>query len=208
MGLLEEFRHTHRTVDYLDFATGTGRVISFLKDLVDTSLGIEISSVMAERAERWSGARILCRDITAPNVPCEGKYDFITAFRFFLNAEPALRTVALKVLASRLRDRGSCLVFNNHGYTWSYRLFGYPFYMIKSFRNFREKQNFMAHREVMRMADQAGLKICKVFGYGVFSGKVARLMSVDKAIRLERAACRNRVLSKFGAHQIYVAMLK
>src|SRR5665648_314770 len=59
--LVDEFRSTHRRIDYLDFATGTGRIISFMEGLVDTATGIEISEAMAERAvEKVVSARVLC----------------------------------------------------------------------------------------------------------------------------------------------------
>ena len=40
---VREFRQSHSRIDYLDFAAGTGRVISFLEEHVDSALGIEIS---------------------------------------------------------------------------------------------------------------------------------------------------------------------
>lgn len=207
--IVKELRGTHRTVNYLDFAAGTGRIISFMENLVDTAVGIEISKAMAELAFRdIKSACIMCCDITAPDALLEGKYDLITAFRFILNAEPSLRLSALKALASRLRDDSSCLVFNNHGYAWSYRLLAYPFYIMRSIGNGMLKPNYLTHHEVMRVADQAGLKIDRIFGYGVLSGKIACMMSIDKAVRIERFATESPILSKFGAHQIYVASLK
>ena len=125
--LLEEFRQSHSTINYLDFAAGTGRIISFMEGLVDSATGIEISESMAELARRkLKAGTIVCRDITNPEAPLEGAYDLITAFRFVLNAEPSLRLGALKALASRLRDETSWLIFNNHNYLWSHKLLTYP----------------------------------------------------------------------------------
>src|SRR5680860_509662 len=142
--LLDEFRSTHRTVDYLDFAAGTGRIISFMEDFVDTATGIEISEAMAERAGRKvRNARIICSDITNPDARKEGQYDLITAFRFVLNAEPSLRLTALEALAARLRDGTSWLVFNNHGYLWSYRFLAFPYYAVKSLRKSGSKPRYL-----------------------------------------------------------------
>ncbi|MDD4352179.1 MAG: class I SAM-dependent methyltransferase [Candidatus Gracilibacteria bacterium] len=207
--LIDEFRGSHAIVDYLDFAAGTGRIISFVENLVDTAVGIEISEAMTKRASHSvKSARIISCDITAPCTPLEGKYDFITAFRFLLNAEPSLRLAALKALAARLRDDSSWLVFNNHGYTLSYRLLAYPFYKIRSLGKEILKANYLTHREVFQIADEAGLRIDRIFGYGVFSGKVVCMLPSDKAVRLEKFAAQNTALSKLGALQMYVARLK
>lgn len=206
--IVDEFRSGHQIVDYLDFATGTGRIISYLEDLVDTAVGIEISEAMAERAlGRVKSAKILCRDITEPGAPIEGQYDFITAFRFVLNAEPTLRLAGLKALAARLRDDSSLLVFNNHGYLWSYRLLAYPVYAMRRLGKEGSKPNYLTHRDVMRLVAQAGMRIDRVMGCGVFSGKVASMISSDKAVSLEKFAAQSSTFSRFGVNQIYVAQL-
>src|SRR5262245_50706863 len=93
--VVREFRKTHGRIDYLDFATGTGRVAAFLEHSVDVSTAIEISEAMVDRARlRLRRIELVCRDITDPTVAPDGCYDLITCFRFFLNAEPALRLEA------------------------------------------------------------------------------------------------------------------
>lgn len=207
--LVDEFRSTHRSIDYLDFATGTGRIISFMEGLVDTATGIEISEAMAERAvQKVVNARIISCDITMPETPIEGQYDFITAFRFVLNAEPPLRLAALKAMAARLRDNSSWLVFNNHGYPWSYRLLGYPVYAMRGLGKGKSKPRYLTNGEVKRLAEEAGLRIDRITGCGLFSGKVTRMVSFDRAVRWEESAAQNAVLSRFGMNQIYVARLR
>ena len=51
-GQVSRLRETHPRIDYLDFATGTGRILAFLEDKVDTATGIDISESMVERAVR------------------------------------------------------------------------------------------------------------------------------------------------------------
>jgi SAM-dependent methyltransferase len=207
--LVGEFRATHQHIDYLDFATGTGRVITFMEDLVDAATGIDVSEAMVQRAKlKVSRASMICADITLPTTPVEGQYDFITAFRFVLNAESQLRVAGLKALATRLRDDSSWLVFNNHGYPWSYRFFGYPVYVARRFRKAGLKPRYLTHGQVNRLADQAGLRIERVTGCGVFSGKVVGLLPFETALSWESAAADNRFVSRFGADQIYVARLR
>jgi hypothetical protein len=206
---IDEFRCNHRSVKYLDFASGTGRILSFMENIVDDALGIEISTTMTAVALRKvKKAKIFCYDITAPYASIEGKYDFITAYRFILNAETKLREAALKALAARMRDKSSYLVFNNHGYLWSYRTLAWPYHLVGRFGKKGVKPNYLSHRDVYCLADKAGLRIDRIVGCGVFSNKVARLLSFDKALRLEKYASRSSVLSRFGVNQIYIARLK
>ncbi len=207
--LVEEFRSTHKCIDYLDFATGTGRILSFMEGLVDTATGIDISEAMVERAShKVVNARIICRDITRPDAPLEGQYDLITAFRFALNAEPPLRLAAFRALAGRLRDESSWLIFNNHGFPWSYRLLGYPVYAARGLGNSRSKPAYLTHGEVKRVTEEAGLRIDRITGCGLFSGKITRFVSFDTAVRWEERAAQHSMLSRFGMNQIYVARLR
>jgi SAM-dependent methyltransferase len=208
--LLGEFRRSHRTVDYLDFAAGSGRITSFMETLVDSATGIEISESMAELARgKVQHSKIICCDITSPDTPIEGTYDLITAFRFVLNAEPSLQLAALKALARRLRDSTSWLIFNNHNYIWSHKLMAYPVDAVRGLgRGHKTSGNYLAHRQVFRLADAAGLRIDRIIGCGLFSGKVTRMLTFGRAVALERMAASNSFLSRFGVNQMYVARLK
>src|SRR5207249_2994067 len=87
-GLIRRQKSRWGNCSYLDFACGTGRVISFVEALVSSSLGIDTSEEMLRvAAKKVQRSELLCIDITE-RVDLEGTYDLITAFRFFLNAEP------------------------------------------------------------------------------------------------------------------------
>lgn len=207
--LLDDFRLSHGRIDCLDFATGTGRVLEFLEGKVNSLTGIEISPAMAEIASRKvSQAHIICTDITARNVDLEGKYDLITAFRFFLNSEPELRARAFEALAKRLKDDGSWLVFNNHGNPCSHKLLMRPLHALR--RNKIQaayEGNYLAHREIMKSAEDAGLRIQSVIGCGILSSKVTRFMRFDTAVSAEKWLARSQLLSRLGVNQMYVAKL-
>jgi SAM-dependent methyltransferase len=207
--LLGKIRQTHAHVGYLDFAAGTGRVSAFLETLVDKATAIEISPSMAARAgRRLCATQVLCRDITAEGAAVEDKYDLITAFRFFLNAEPNLRWAAMRALASRLRDESSLLVFNNHGNLWSLKILGWPYHRLRSAqKGWQPQGNYLRHSQVRRLLEDAGLRIVKVIGLGVLGGKIAARMPSERALRLERWFSANPFCSKFGQDQIYVVCL-
>jgi SAM-dependent methyltransferase len=208
--LLEGFLKTHPRPAYLDFASGTGRVAGFLENQVGSATAIEISESMAPRArQRLKRSRVLCRDITAAGAELEGKYDLITAFRFFLNAEPELRLKAAKALAARLQDDQSWLILNNHGNLWSLKLAGWPYHRLRNRgRGWQPRGNYLRHSEVERLLKHAGLQIIKRKGLGVMGGKLCRCVSFDQALRVESKLASIPLFSSFGQDQIYVACLK
>jgi len=205
--LVREFRQTHPQIHYLDFAAGTGRIAGFMEGLVETATAIEVSEAMAARARaRLRATQVLCRDITASGCELEGKYDLITSFRFFLNAEPELRLAATKALAARLQDDQSWLVFNNHGNLWSLKIIGWPYHRLRSFRRGRKPYgNYLRHSEVKQLLAQAGLRIARVIGLGVLGGKLFNRLRFDTGSRLEERLAASPFLSRFGQDQIYVA---
>jgi SAM-dependent methyltransferase len=98
---------------YLDFACGTGRMLSALAPFFQEVIGVDVSESMVSAARlKVEKAAFHIVDLTTQDISM-GQFDLITAFRFFGNAEPTLRREALRVLRSKLRDDG-LLVLNNH----------------------------------------------------------------------------------------------
>ncbi|TSC79446.1 MAG: type 12 methyltransferase [Parcubacteria group bacterium Gr01-1014_29] len=97
-------------ISYLDFACGTGRLLSFLEDRVNEAVGVDIAEEMLGRARKIvHRARVIRADSTREDPLAGEVFDFITAFRFFLNAEPALREEALpKILYRLFGSSGMC----------------------------------------------------------------------------------------------------
>ena len=194
--------------DYLDFACGTGRVLRHVTARASSARGIEISLAMAERARVTApNALIECRDITATGSSVEGRYDVITAFRFFLNAEPTLRRAALQQLRDRLRGPQSILILNNHGNLVSHKaIFALPHWVKKRGRRLQEG-NLMSHRSVLRLARDAGIEISREAGCGFLGGRLAALLPERSVRRFERWFARSRI-SWLGSNQLYIARLK
>ena len=106
-------RHApRRPLRYLDFACGTGRILTLLAPRMATTVGVDIApSMLAE--VRAPGVDLIAADPTREQVLGDQRFDVITAFRFFANAEPALRDEAMALLARHLAPDG-LLIFNNH----------------------------------------------------------------------------------------------
>ncbi len=159
---LKRILQTHlgnRKIDLLDFACGTGRVLGYLENLVDSAVGVDVSSSMlTEAKKKLKRAELIQTDITTKNVLSGRKFDLITAFRFFLNAEPELRHAALKSLSPLLKEDGY-LVFNNHRNQTS------PLTRFKYGRCHRQRK-FMSIEEMYELAGMIGLEIVKIYPIG------------------------------------------
>jgi SAM-dependent methyltransferase len=115
--LLADVLHSHvpsGSRSTADFACGTGRVLEFLSRHYDSPVGIDISpDMLALASDRCSRATVVLGDVTTTPALAPGPFDLITAFRFFLNAEPDLRSAALEWMRGALRPDG-IVVANFH----------------------------------------------------------------------------------------------
>lgn len=106
----------------LDFATGTGRIARLLKQTFPDCrvVGADISAKMLSVAKDEGGdieyVQLDGRKATEQLKP--KSFDVATAFRFFPNADLALRAEAADQLAKLLKPGGLLLV-NNHRNFWS-----------------------------------------------------------------------------------------
>lgn len=142
-------------VDHLDFACGTGRILSFLEPRVCASVGIDISQEMLIVARRASPrSEIIQADLTRGTPLGNRKFQLITAFRFFPNAEPSLREEALGAITRHL-SRDGLLVLNNHKHSGSL--------LRKSVRLIgREPGGGMSYQECIDLVSKHGLEISAI----------------------------------------------
>jgi SAM-dependent methyltransferase len=107
----------------VDFACGTGRVLAELETRLPETFGIDVSpDMLAIARERCPQSKLICRDVTRTDDPVDigGLVDLVTAFRFFLNAEPGLRRAALTWIRANLTPDGR-LIANFHLNPYSLR---------------------------------------------------------------------------------------
>lgn len=98
---------------YLDFACGTARIAHTVAPFAREAIGVDISPSMLEQARRrCPDVQFIEADLTQARLEI-GRFDLVTSFRFFGNAQPALRTQALHVLADLVKPDGY-LIINNH----------------------------------------------------------------------------------------------
>jgi SAM-dependent methyltransferase len=199
---------TLSSASYLDFATGTGRIIGHLAPRVRSAVGVDTSVDMLTIArERYPTCSFVQGDILDPATLEGDRFDVITAFRFFLNADPDLRGQVMRSLASRLRNPDSVLIFNDHGHVPSHK-------SVRRLAHQRRQQgaggplvagNYMTTREARDLARQAGLTLQHVGGCGFLSSTVARLLPASLIASAEGTLSSVGLVRGLGGNQMYVA---
>jgi SAM-dependent methyltransferase len=155
-----------RDIHLLDFACGTGRITGFMEERVKTSTGVDVSGSMLAIAKRkLNRTEIIKADITTEDVLQGRKFNLITAFRFFVNAEPALRSAAMQALAGMLSEDGY-FVFNNH------QSYGSPWIKLRCLRHRQVNPqgifNVMTIGQMRNLVECVGLEIVELYPVGFF----------------------------------------
>jgi SAM-dependent methyltransferase len=143
-----------------DFACGTGRVLEFLGRYLPAPVGIDVSPDMLARAgARCPRARLIRGDVTTTPGLAPGPFDLITAFRFFLNAEPSLRSDVLAWMRASLQPRG-LVVANFHLNPASLRGIYLRLRMDPA-----ERVSMMGIAEARRLFTDHGFTVRQILGY-------------------------------------------
>ncbi len=191
-------------VRLLDFACGTGRVLGALSSHTGSATGVDISASMLAVAARVApGTELICADLTRESPLKDRQFDLITAFRFFPNAEPALREEAMSALA-RLLAPGGSIIINNH------RRAGSSKHRLRKLRARlgiakAKDLHTMSDDEVSALAGRHGLVVTQVRTLGFMPVLKERRPLLPRGIllRLERRAARLPWLAELGSHRIY-----
>lgn len=150
-------------IKLLDFACGTARITSFLEDKVEEAVGVDVSgSMLAVAKEKVKRTKLLQANLLEDNVLDGQKFNLITAFRFFPNAEPELRNAALKVLTSLLSE-DSCLVLNNH---INQRSMFHVYYRLKNTIAKGSYWPTFSMRDCREMLLRCNLEITRIYSVG------------------------------------------
>jgi len=171
---VEALRERVAQPKYLDFACGTGRVLRALEPYCGQVHGVDVSPVMVRGASiKAPQASIRLGDLLVQPYLADFDYDLITAFRFFLNAEPELRYPYLADLASRLRDGQSRLIFNVHANARG----------MDGVAARLEPSRVMSPGHVIRLVGKAGLEVVGWHGIGLMPACRHRLRALRRPMR-------------------------
>ncbi len=186
--------------NHLDFAGGTGRIAKFFEKKTLNQTILDSSKKMTSYAKSiLPNTRIINKDFN--NYEVKKKYDLITAFRFFPNAEPKLRQKAFKFISKSLNKSGY-LVFNNHRNFWSI-----PYFMERI--TFRSNGFGMTHRETLNLLSKNNLVIDCYYSMGFLTKKESGKLMPWKIISfLENLLLNFLYTTKLGYNVIYVIKKK
>jgi len=193
----------------LDFACGTGRILQLFESRVDSAVGIDVSESMLEVAEdHLSQAELLCADLTREPVLEGRRFELITVFRFFPNAEPDLRDDVMRELVALLAN-GGILILNNH-----LRCQGTKMRLRRAISRLtgrgRERNlHCMSDQEVEVLADRFGLLVLEIHTLAVIPIlKEKRPLFPGWLLSLiERWASDRALVARFANTKIYVLAL-
>jgi SAM-dependent methyltransferase len=155
-----------RAASYLDFASGTGRIIGHMARHCGKSVGVDISEEMLAVAKKEVPEAVFYTgDISSDRqlhalLAGTGPFDLLTAFRFFLKAQHDLRISILRSLAPLLSEGGT-FVFNIHKNRTSL-LWMYRWLRKEAGRRPSESIQYGYMRRILR---ESGFEIKRVTGY-------------------------------------------
>jgi predicted TPR repeat methyltransferase len=194
----------HRRDRYLDFACGTGRILSHVEPHFAMSVGLDISwSMLTQARHKIRNAILVCGDATQFPELLSGTFDCITAWRFFLNAQPELRDEAMAFLAGKLDSPESVLMFNVHGNRHSSR-----FFMIALNRLCGQYHNTMSFAEAQELVERHGLEIVEWRGINFLDKAFYNYMPKRLWRGIETLLSPLRWLEKFSVYFVFVCRKK
>lgn len=208
--ILTRFRTGQPTsIELLDFACGTGRILELFESRVDSAVGIDVSqSMLAVARVRLSKAELLHADLTREPVLANRRFELITAFRFFPNAEPALRNDAMRELVGLLANDG-ILILNNH-----LRCAGTKMRLRRAIRRLTGKGtdrdlHCMSDAEVEALVDRFGLSILEMHTLSVVPVLKEKRPLIPRWLfsSIERWASDRMLVARFANTRIYVLAL-
>ena len=196
--IIDNFLSNKKINNQLDFASGTGRIAKFLEKKIDSQHLLDSSKKMLDYSKTifdLNKTTFVHEDFTKINL--NKKFDLITAFRFFPNAEPFLRKKAMSFISNHLRENG-ILIFNNHKNFWSI-----PFLLERL--TFRSNGFGMTHKEVQELVKINNLKIYQYKSVGLITNKEKSLIIPWNLIsKLENLFLKIYSNHLFGYNVIYL----
>ncbi|MCA9214637.1 MAG: class I SAM-dependent methyltransferase [Planctomycetales bacterium] len=187
----------------VDFACGTGRVLGHLQSRFSRAVGVDISEPMiSEARQNVADAEFFVGDATRGEIHLGFQPDVITAFRFFLNAQPELRSEALRWMHENLASSGR-LVCNFHLNPSS--LVGLTMNALKSLRGW-DAQPMLSLRESFELLQAHGFRVKQAIGYGyLYYGRRRVWGPMPLLLTIESVMTRCQLLPNLARNFILVA---
>lgn len=191
-------RYFEGSIDaHLDFACGTGRILTFFEQYTKSSTGLDISDSMLEVARKEVvRAKLISGDITRNELLGIQTYDLITAFRFFLRAQPQLKNEVMAKLVEHLNSNGY-IVFNIHNNKSSISNNISKLYTKIKYRKVSPRDE-MSYDEVCTLVNRHGLEVVQTYPYGTFPVFRGEQKFPVKITQFTDGLIKNRYLSTYN----------
>ena len=198
---------------YLDYATGTGRILTLFDDKTTVKFAVDSSSLQMEHAKSRVPGAIFIADNIVTNPGCLPiRFELITCFRLLLNLEKENRLPVLQNLSKALKDDG-ILVIDNHMNRYS--ILGLIAYFMKHWLGYKDKNaetsgqkriiNTMSQREMVELLNTAGFEVTNVYRLMVLPGyKRWTLLPMPLLVPVERILAAIPGINRFSKNQIFV----
>ncbi len=198
---LKKLLNGNRFSNYLDFACGSGRVIEFVEDYADRSIGVDVSEDMLSVArQKVEKSTLIKQDLTKDSLAGKEKFDLITAFRFFLNAQEQLRQEAADEFAN-ITDKDSLVIVSNQGNKTS---FIFITALIEELL-MGSKLNKMSLRDFKKLFEERGFELVEYRGIGFLPKLLYKLTFMRKFwFYIDLALYKLKIFSYFSHNQIMV----
>jgi 2-polyprenyl-3-methyl-5-hydroxy-6-metoxy-1,4-benzoquinol methylase len=201
-------------VRYLDFACGTGRILSVFRDRIGRRVGIDTSAYQLEVAQRKDpAAHLICGNlVTQPELLAGRRFDLITCFRLLLHLEPEYRVPVLRRIREHLGPSG-WLIADNHMNRYSAlglaALFAHKVLRVprKPFvpPGRRGISATLSEAEMRRALGEAGFEVVEVHRLFVLPGHGSVMMLPRRwLVALEGLLGRVPGVRRLSKNQIYV----
>ncbi|NNF61975.1 MAG: class I SAM-dependent methyltransferase [Gammaproteobacteria bacterium] len=188
-------------VKLLDFACGTGRVLSELENKVRQTTGVDLSDQMVALAEqKCASSELLVGDIVNDANLANEDFDIVTCFRFFLNVDMTTREQVLSQLRERLIRKDGVLVTNFHGNRNSLRHFSLMY--RKSVRG--ESHSELSPAEIESLFARTGFEITTMAGFGILPPTLYRTPLRGLAFAVDRVCSKLPFLRRFSIDLMYI----
>jgi len=203
-GIVEGVRIERPMARLLDFACGTGRILTLLEHVVHQSDGFDVSPEMALVARaKCSRSRIIVgRGLRATEL-WAADYDIAVSMRFLLNADHESRVAALLDLRDRLAERNGYLVVNVHGHARSARHAALVYRRIRR----GERHQELRDKETRQLLAKCGFNVLEVVGFGVVPPTLYRTPLRRLAERVDKACSGPGFLRYIAVDLLYVCQV-
>jgi ubiquinone/menaquinone biosynthesis C-methylase UbiE len=211
--LFRRLRSSDPNTSYLDFACGTGRIITVFKDMIRSKVGVDTSAgQLAVAQEKVPDAEfILGNVVTDPALLAGRRFDLITSFRLLLNLEPENRVPVLRALRELLTPSGYLIVDNHMN---RYSVLGLMALLAHKVLRFPKKPRVppgrrgiistMSEREIRQALTAAGLQVEEVHRIFVLPGHKSLLLLPPRWLVPLEAFLSRLPSNRFSKNQIYV----